>query len=159
MGERRGTKALELWCKRVTQGYDGVSIENMSTSWKDGLAFCALIHHFRPDLIDYNSLDKNDIYGNNELAFRVAENHLGIPALLDPEDMVCVEIPDRLSILTYLSQFYQTFSSQATTPVKTSPESPTTVERPRTNTGSGQNAPTKEDSLDLMGSYKPEIYC
>lgn len=159
MGERRGTKALELWCKRVTQGYDGVSIENMSTSWKDGLAFCALIHHFRPDLIDYNTLDKNDIYANNELAFRVAENHLGIPALLDPEDMVCVEIPDRLSILTYLSQFYQTFSSQATTPVKTSPESPTTVERPRTNTGSGQNAPTKEDSLDLMGSYKPEIYC
>lgn len=51
MGERRGTKALELWCKRVTQGYDGVSIENMSTSWKDGLAFCALIHHFRPDLM------------------------------------------------------------------------------------------------------------
>jgi len=143
MGERRGTKALELWCKRVTQGYDGVSIENMSTSWKDGLAFCALIHHFRPDLIDYDGLDKNDIYGNNELAFRIAENHLGIPALLDPEDMACVEIPDRLSILTYLSQFYQTFSSQATTPVKTSPESPTTVERPRTNTVSGQNPPTK----------------
>jgi len=159
MGERRGTKALELWCKRVTQGYDGVSIENMSTSWKDGLAFCALIHHFRPDLIDYDSLNKNDVYGNNELAFRVAENHLGIPSLLDPEDMVCVEIPDRLSILTYLSQFYQTFSSQATTPVKTSPESPTAVERPRTNTGTSQTPPTKEDSLDLMGSYKPEIYC
>ncbi|XP_050537279.1 MICAL-like protein 1 isoform X2 [Daktulosphaira vitifoliae] len=143
MGERRGTKALELWCRRVTQGYDGVSIENMSTSWKDGLAFCALIHHFRPDLIDYDSLDKKDVYGNNELAFRIAENHLGIPALLDPEDMACVEVPDRLSILTYLSQFYQTFSSQATTPVKTSPDSPITVERPRTNPGSGQNPPTK----------------
>ena len=82
-----GTKALEAWCRTVTHDYsDKVRIFNMTTSWRNGLGFCAIIHHFRPELIpDFYSLDPDDIYANNQLAFSVAEQHLCVPALLDPQ--------------------------------------------------------------------------
>ena len=109
----QGTRALEAWCRKVTMGYQGVNILNMTTSWRSGLGFCAIIHHFCPELIDFASLDPDDVFGNNELAFSVAEQHLGIPSLLDPQDMVECELLDRLSILTYLAQYFQAFNSSS----------------------------------------------
>ena len=57
----KGAKALELWCARHTGGYRGVSVCNMTSAWRDGLAFCALIHRFRPDLIPFEELDAKDV--------------------------------------------------------------------------------------------------
>lgn len=100
---------LLLWCQRKTAPYSNVNVQNFHTSWKDGLAFCALIHRHRPELLDYSKLHKGDPLHNLNLAFDIAEKHLDIPRMLDAEDLVYSQKPDEKSVMTYVSCFYHAF--------------------------------------------------
>ncbi|XP_069978280.1 spectrin beta chain isoform X15 [Penaeus vannamei] len=101
--------ALLLWCQMKTAGYHNVNIRNFTTSWRDGLAFNAIIHKHRPDLIQYEKLSRSNAMYNLNNAFNVAENKLGLTKLLDAED-VFVEQPDEKSIITYVVTYYHYFS-------------------------------------------------
>ena len=99
-------EGLLLWCQRKTSPYKNVNVQNFHTSFKDGLAFCALIHHFFPDAFDFNSLSSTNRKENFELAFRTAEERAGVPRLLDVSDMILMgNTPDYKCIFTYLNSF------------------------------------------------------
>ncbi|KAK4692680.1 hypothetical protein P7C70_g9078, partial [Phenoliferia sp. Uapishka_3] len=109
-------EGLLLWCQRRTQPYEEVDVKNFTTSWQDGLAFCALIHRHRPDLIDWEGLRKGPEFReeNTRLAFRIAAESLGIPQLLDVEDVCGSKKPDEKSVMTYVAQYFHAFSSRGT---------------------------------------------
>ncbi|XP_039179205.1 F-actin-monooxygenase MICAL1 [Crotalus tigris] len=118
----RACEELLNWCQSNTASYHGIKVEDFTHSWKSGLALCALIHHFRPDLLDFNSLDPNDPIGNNQLALDVAEQELGISPVLSSTEMASLSDDEQLGLITYLSQFYDAF--------RTAPEWKEKTEKP-----------------------------
>eukprot|EP00040_Diaphanoeca_grandis_P021131 m.112562 g.112562 ORF g.112562 m.112562 type:complete len:883 (-) comp28199_c0_seq1:135-2783(-) len=102
--------ALMLWCQRKTASYNNVNVKNFHMSWKDGLAFCALIHKHRPDLIDYASLRKDQPVENCRLAMKVAEESLDMMAMIDPEDFGTGMKPDERAVMTQVAAFYKVFA-------------------------------------------------
>ncbi|CAL8399251.1 unnamed protein product [Boreogadus saida] len=105
------SQSLLEWCQEMTQGYRGLKITNFSTSWRNGLAFCAILHHFHPEMIEFKQLQPHDIKLNNKKAFDGFEG-LGVSRLLEPSDMVLLSVPDRLIVMTYLSQIRSHFTHQ-----------------------------------------------
>ncbi|XP_074751878.1 dystonin isoform X4 [Athene noctua] len=109
-GESEDMSAKErllLWSQQTTEGYAGMRCENFTTCWRDGRLFNAIIHKYRPDLIDMNTVAVQSNLANLEHAFFVAEK-LGVARLLDPED-VDVSSPDEKSVITYVSSLYDAF--------------------------------------------------
>ncbi|XP_053891617.1 F-actin-monooxygenase MICAL3 isoform X3 [Malaclemys terrapin pileata] len=104
----RSSKLLG-WCQRQTDGYAGVNVTDLTMSWKSGLALCAIIHRYRPDLIDFDSLDERNVEKNNQLAFDIAEKEFGISPIMTGKEMASVGEPDKLSMVMYLTQFYEMF--------------------------------------------------
>lgn len=122
-------KTLLNWCRERTSGYRGVDIRNFTTSWADGLAFCALLHNWRPNLLNYDEITRQHPLMRLETAFSLSYHHLGIERFLDPEGS-CVfshatrkkkptiilsdlntSSPDKKSILMYVMCLFQSLSS------------------------------------------------
>uniref|UniRef100_A0A8C9RXF5 F-actin monooxygenase n=1 Tax=Scleropages formosus TaxID=113540 RepID=A0A8C9RXF5_SCLFO len=100
---------LLTWCQKHTEGYRNVDVCDLTSSWKSGLALCALIHSFRADLIDFDSLIEEDCAKNNQLAFNIAEREFGISPITTGTEMAANQGPDKLSMVMYLSKFYEMF--------------------------------------------------
>lgn len=106
-GDMSAKEKLLLWTQKVTAGYTGVKCTNFSSCWSDGKMFNALIHRYRPDLVDMERVQVQSNRENLEQAFEVAER-LGVTRLLDAED-VDVPSPDEKSVITYVSSIYDAF--------------------------------------------------
>ncbi|CAD5207872.1 unnamed protein product [Bursaphelenchus xylophilus] len=100
-------EALLQWARQATQGYPGVHVQNFGSSWRDGLAFNAILHRYRPETVNWKSISDRYVPARDRLrhAFHVAEKDFGIGPLLDPED-VDTDNPDEKSIMTYVSSLY-----------------------------------------------------
>ncbi|XP_047546459.1 F-actin-monooxygenase MICAL2 isoform X5 [Lutra lutra] len=108
---------LLTWCQQQTEGYQHVEVTDLTTSWRSGLALCAIIHRFRPELINFDSLNEDDAVENNQLAFDVAEREFGIPPVTTGKEMASAQEPDKLSMVMYLSKFYELFQATPLRPV------------------------------------------
>ncbi|KAM6903044.1 uncharacterized protein smtna [Xenentodon cancila] len=109
------------WCRAKTEPYEGVDIQNFSSSWKDGIAFCALVHRFFPDAFEYFTLNPTKPRDNFQLAFSTAERLAGCPPLLDADDLVRMKEPDWKCVYTYIQEFYRCLVEKGLVKTKTRP--------------------------------------
>ncbi|XP_004605287.2 smoothelin-like protein 2 [Sorex araneus] len=95
------------WCRSKTLGYQHVDLQNFSSSWSDGMAFCALVHSFFPHAFDYSALSPTQRQKNFELAFTMAENLANCERLIEVEDMMVMgRKPDPMCVFTYVQSLY-----------------------------------------------------
>ncbi|XP_034417397.1 F-actin-monooxygenase MICAL2 isoform X4 [Cyclopterus lumpus] len=98
---------LLTWCQKQTEGYRNVKITDLTSSWKSGIALCALIHRFKPQLIDFDSLNEEDHSANLQLAFDISEQEFGIGSFTSVKELSPDQELDKTSMVTYLFKFYE----------------------------------------------------
>nr|XP_057908349.1 F-actin-monooxygenase mical1 isoform X2 [Doryrhamphus excisus] len=120
-----GFEELLKWCQKHTSGYNNVDVKDFTNSWRSGLALCALIHHFRPHLIDMNSVNASNSVHNHQRAFTILEKELGIPPAMSANDFANGGQIDKLSMVLYLTQVKDAFTvpTSATEPTGFLPSS------------------------------------
>lgn len=106
-----GKDGLLLWVNRSLADYPNITVKNFSSSWSDGMAFCALIHRFSPSLIDFDKLDPANAAENVKLAFDIALAKFKVPQLLEVDAVAGQAKPDEKSITTYVSLLFKEFAS------------------------------------------------
>ncbi|XP_042344199.1 F-actin-monooxygenase MICAL2 isoform X2 [Plectropomus leopardus] len=100
---------LLTWCQKQTEGYRNVMITDLTSSWRSGIALCALIHRFKPQLIDFDSLNEEDHSANLQLAFDISEREFGIRSFTSAKELSVDQELDKTRMITYLSKFYELF--------------------------------------------------
>ncbi|XP_053283548.1 F-actin-monooxygenase mical2b isoform X2 [Pleuronectes platessa] len=100
---------LLTWCQKQTEGYRNVTITDLTSSWQSGLALCALIHRFKPQLIDFDSLNEEYHAANLQLAFDISEREFGICSFTSVKEQSAGEELDKTRMIAYLSKFYELF--------------------------------------------------
>ncbi|XP_028429959.1 F-actin-monooxygenase MICAL2 isoform X2 [Perca flavescens] len=100
---------LLTWCQKQTEGYKNVMITDLTSSWKSGIALCALIHRFKPQLIDFDSLKEEDHCANLQLAFDISEREFGLGPFTSVKELSDDQELDKTRMITYLSKFYELF--------------------------------------------------
>nr|XP_032810867.1 plectin-like isoform X3 [Petromyzon marinus] len=110
-GGTPGRERLLAWARLVAKDVPGLSCHNFSSSWRDGRLLCAIVHAHRPGLVDLEEVRRRGARQNLEEALSLAESELGVPRLLDPED-VDVDAPDEKSIITYVSALHNALHKQ-----------------------------------------------
>lgn len=102
--------ALLKWCQHKTIGYHDIDITNFSSSWNDGMSFCAILHTYLPDKIPYETLKPENKKLNFTIAFQAAES-VGIPTILELNEMIAEERPDWHKVMAYVTQIYTHFET------------------------------------------------
>uniref|UniRef100_A0A8C1L7M3 F-actin monooxygenase n=1 Tax=Cyprinus carpio TaxID=7962 RepID=A0A8C1L7M3_CYPCA len=150
---------LLSWCQEQTHGYMNVCVTDFTTSWRSGLALCALIHRFRPDLIDFASLEESEAELNCQLGLDMAELEFGICPIMTGKEMSALEESDSLCMVMYLSQLHEllkdTASEEKAVPFS-SPKSPISLLSKLGQSLSRKRNPKdkKEKEADSVGNGK-----